>query len=71
MQKFYCCVEYRSRAPSESFSGKENDSTVEVELQPSGPSNKTLLSSDEDEAEDQEEATDLPATPWHPKPLGV
>ncbi|XP_074538622.1 ataxin-7-like protein 2b isoform X2 [Halichoeres trimaculatus] len=65
------CHIARSRAPLESFSGKENDSTAEVEIQPSYALNQTMLSSDEDEADTQEEATDLPATPWHPKPLGL
>uniref|UniRef100_UPI0037E9785A ataxin-7-like protein 2b n=1 Tax=Semicossyphus pulcher TaxID=241346 RepID=UPI0037E9785A len=65
------CHILRSRGPPESFTGEEGDSTVEVEVQPPYPFNQTLLSSDEDEDDKQEEATDLPATPWHPKPLGL
>ncbi|XP_042347871.1 ataxin-7-like protein 2b [Plectropomus leopardus] len=52
--------------------GEEGNSAVEVETQPQHPFNQTLLS-DEDSEEDyeQEEDTDLPATTWHPKPLGL
>ncbi|XP_019114778.2 ataxin-7-like protein 2b isoform X2 [Larimichthys crocea] len=61
----------RTRDPSESFPDEEGDSTVEVEVQPPYPFNQSLLSSEESEDDEQEEATDLPATPWHPKPLGL
>lgn len=67
----YFCLQSRSRDPSESFPVEEGDSTVELEVQPPYPFNQSLLSSDESEADEQEEATGLPATPWHPKPLGV
>ncbi|XP_044065556.1 ataxin-7-like protein 2b isoform X2 [Siniperca chuatsi] len=65
------CHFLRCKDPSESFPEEEGDSTVEVELQPPYPFNQSLLSSDESEDGVQEEATDLPATPWHPKPLGL
>ncbi|XP_041654581.1 ataxin-7-like protein 2b isoform X2 [Cheilinus undulatus] len=66
------CHILRSRDTSVSFAEEDGDSTVEVEVQPPYPFNQTLLSSDEDEDEDeQEEAEDLPATPLHPKPLGL
>lgn len=55
----------------ESFPGEEGDSTVEVEVQPPYPFNQSLLSSEESGEDEQEEATGLPVTPWHPKPLGV
>ncbi|KAI3357383.1 hypothetical protein L3Q82_015809 [Scortum barcoo] len=61
----------RSREPSESFPVEASDSTVEVEVQPPYPFNQSLLSSDESERDEQEEAIDLPATPCHPKPLGL
>lgn len=57
----------RSRDPQE----EEGDSTVEVDVQPPYPFNQSLLSSEESEDDDQEEATDPSASPWHPKPLGV
>ncbi|XP_076598280.1 ataxin-7-like protein 2b [Chaetodon auriga] len=59
------------RDSSSSFPEEEGDSTVDVEVQPPYPFNQSLLSSEESEDDEQEEATDLPATPWHPKPLGV
>ncbi|KAM9350952.1 ataxin-7-like protein 2b [Symphorus nematophorus] len=65
------CHILRSRDPSESFPEGKGDGTVEVEVQPPYPFNQSLLSSEESEDEEQEEATDLPATPWHPKPLGL
>lgn len=57
----------RSSDPQE----EEGESTVEVEVQPPYPFNQSLLSGEESEDDDQEEATHLPASPWHPKPLGV
>ncbi|XP_044208257.1 ataxin-7-like protein 2b isoform X2 [Thunnus albacares] len=66
------CHILRSRNPSESFpEEEEGDSTVKVEVQHPYPFNQNLLSSEENEDDEQEEATDLPATPWHPKPLGL
>lgn len=44
---------------------------MEVEAQPQQPFDQSLLSGEESEDDEQEEAIDLPATPWHPKPLGV
>ncbi|XP_035511903.1 ataxin-7-like protein 2b isoform X1 [Morone saxatilis] len=62
----------RIRDPSQSFPEDESFSTVEVKVQPPYPFNQSLLSSEESEDDDeQEEATDLPATPRHPKPLGL
>eukprot|EP00064_Thunnus_orientalis_P006995 superscaffoldBa00000752_g7014 len=67
-----CHILSRSRNPSESFpEEEEGDSTVKVEVQHPYPFNQNLLSSEENEDDEQEEATDLPATPWHPKPLGL
>uniref|UniRef100_A0A3P8TUI8 Ataxin 7-like 2b n=1 Tax=Amphiprion percula TaxID=161767 RepID=A0A3P8TUI8_AMPPE len=65
------CHILRSRNPSESFLEQESNNTVEVEIQPPYPFNQSLLSSEDSEEEAQEEATELPATPWHPKPLGL
>ncbi|XP_076023247.1 ataxin-7-like protein 2b isoform X2 [Genypterus blacodes] len=65
------CHILRSTEPSESSPEKEGDGTVKVEAQPPYPFNQSLLSSEESESEGQEEATDLPALPWHPKPLGL
>ncbi|XP_054465557.1 ataxin-7-like protein 2b isoform X2 [Anoplopoma fimbria] len=61
----------RSRVPSESIHEEEGDSTLEVEAQPQLPFNKSLFSGEESEDDEQEKALDLPATPWHPKPLGL
>ncbi|KAM7404609.1 hypothetical protein PAMP_011942 [Pampus punctatissimus] len=67
-----CHILSRSMDPSESFpEEEEGDSTVKVEVQHPYPFNQNLLSSEESEDDEQEEATDLPATPWHPKPLGL
>ncbi|XP_071332106.1 ataxin-7-like protein 2b isoform X1 [Trachinotus anak] len=65
------CNILRSRDPQESFPEEEGDTTVEVEVQPPYPFNQNLLSSEESEDDEQEKATDLPASPWHPKPLGL
>ncbi|XP_023283206.1 ataxin-7-like protein 2 [Seriola lalandi dorsalis] len=65
------CHILRSRDSQESFPEEEGDSTVEVEVQPPYPFNQSLLSSEESEDDEQEETTDLPASPWHPKPLGL
>nr|XP_046253148.1 ataxin-7-like protein 2b isoform X2 [Scatophagus argus] len=65
------CPIQRPRDPSESFQEEESNSTVEVEVQPPYPFNQSLLSSDESEDDEQEGFTDLPAAPWHPKPLGL
>ncbi|XP_031142739.1 ataxin-7-like protein 2b isoform X1 [Sander lucioperca] len=64
-----CHILSRSGEPSESVPEEEGDSTVEVQAQPQYPFNPSLLSGEESEDYEQEEATDLPATPWHPKPL--
>lgn len=42
-----------------------------MQVQPPYPFNQSLLSSEESEDDEQEEAPDLPASPWHPKPLRV
>lgn len=66
---------YRSREPSESDSeeGVEGDvdGAMEVEVQPPYPFNQSLLSSEESDPDEPEEARDLPASPWHPRPHGV
>ncbi|XP_041859477.1 ataxin-7-like protein 2b isoform X2 [Melanotaenia boesemani] len=60
------------RNPSENSPEEDSNGAVEVEIQPPYPFNQSLLSSEDSEEEDEEEeATDLPATPWHPKPLGL
>ncbi|XP_056131209.1 ataxin-7-like protein 2b, partial [Lampris incognitus] len=66
-----CSVLSRSRESLESGPEEDCDSVVEVEVQPPYPFNQSLLSSEESEDEEQVEARDLPATPWHPKPLGL
>ncbi|XP_035499862.1 ataxin-7-like protein 2b isoform X2 [Scophthalmus maximus] len=50
---------------------EEGDSTAEVEVQPPYPFNQSLLSSKESEDDEQEEGAELPASAWHPKPLGL
>lgn len=60
----------RSRDASENFAVDDGDNTVEVEVQPPYPFNQSLFSSEESE-EEQEEAAELPATSWHPRPLGL
>ncbi|XP_068589239.1 ataxin-7-like protein 2b isoform X1 [Cebidichthys violaceus] len=65
------CHIVRSRVPSESIPEEEGGSAVEVEAQPQIPINKSLFPGEESEDNEQEEALDLPATPWHPKPLGL
>ncbi|GLD45969.1 ataxin-7-like protein 2 isoform X1 [Lates japonicus] len=65
------CHILRSRDSQENFPEEEGYSTVEVEVQPPYPFNQSLLSSEESEDDEQEETTDLPASPWHPKPLGL
>ena len=62
---------FQSRSASENVPEQEGDGAVKVEPRPQGPSNQSLLSEEESDEDEQEEATDLPATPWHPKPLGV
>ncbi|XP_040009992.1 ataxin-7-like protein 2b [Xiphias gladius] len=64
-----CHILRKARAPQESFPEEEGDSTVAVQVQPPYPFNQSLLSSEESEDDEQEEAPDLPASPWHPKPL--
>ncbi|XP_075951331.1 ataxin-7-like protein 2b isoform X2 [Anarhichas minor] len=56
---------------SESIPEEEGGSAVEVEAQPQIPFNRSLFPGEESEDNEQEEALDLPATPWHPKPLGL
>ncbi|XP_029362637.1 ataxin-7-like protein 2b [Echeneis naucrates] len=65
------CHILRTRDPKETFLEEEGDSTVEVEIQPPYPFNQSLLSSEESEDDEQEEAADLPASTSHPKPLGL
>ncbi|XP_054636105.1 ataxin-7-like protein 2b isoform X2 [Dunckerocampus dactyliophorus] len=66
-----CHILSRSRISSQSFPEEEADGTVKVEVQTPYPFNQHLLSNEESEDDEQEEATDLPATSWHPKPLGL
>ncbi|KAL7398892.1 hypothetical protein ABVT39_016693 [Epinephelus coioides] len=56
---------------SDNVPEEEGNKTVEVEAQPQQPFDQSLLSGEESEDDEQEEAIDLPATPWHPKPLGL
>ncbi|XP_062315917.1 ataxin-7-like protein 2b isoform X1 [Osmerus eperlanus] len=65
------CTILRSRDPSES--GEEDEENgVGVEVQPPYPFNQSLPSSEGSDSEDQEDAgEDLPATPWHPRPMGL
>ena len=43
-----------------------------MEVQPPYPFNQSLPSSEGSDSEDQVDAgEDLPATPWHPRPMGV
>ncbi|XP_047465549.1 ataxin-7-like protein 2b [Mugil cephalus] len=65
------CHLLRSRIPSELFPEEEGNTTVGVDVQPPYPFNQNLLSSEDSEEDEHEEITDLPATPWHPKPLGL
>ncbi|XP_072306198.1 ataxin-7-like protein 2b isoform X1 [Eucyclogobius newberryi] len=58
----------RPRDPPETFPPEESP-VVELEVQPPYPFNQSLPSSDN--SDNEEEHTDVPATPWHPKPLGV
>ena len=67
----FCIVLLSRRDPQESFPEEDGDSTVEVEVQLPYPFNQSLLSSEESEDDEQGEATDLPVSPLHPKPLGV
>lgn len=61
----------RSRCLPESFPEEKSATTVKVEVQPPYPFSQKLLSSEESDDEEQADAADLHATPWHPKPLGV
>lgn len=55
----------------------EEEGAVEVEVQPPYPFNQSLPSSGDSEEEEggakEEEGGNgnIPASPWHPKPLGV
>ncbi|XP_061759573.1 ataxin-7-like protein 2b isoform X2 [Nerophis ophidion] len=66
-----CHILSRSRAASQSFPEEEADGTVKVEVQTPYPFNQHLLSGEESDDDEQEAATDLPATSWHPKPLSL
>ncbi|XP_057711844.1 ataxin-7-like protein 2 isoform X2 [Corythoichthys intestinalis] len=59
------------RASSQSFPEKDVDGTVNVAVQTPYPFNQRLMSSEENEDDEREGIADLPATPWHPKPLGI
>ncbi|XP_077438630.1 ataxin-7-like protein 2 isoform X2 [Vanacampus margaritifer] len=59
------------RASSQNVPEDEADGTVNVEVQTLYPFNQNLLSSEENEGDELEDAADLSATPWHPKPLGL
>ncbi|KAK1898263.1 Ataxin-7-like protein 2 [Dissostichus eleginoides] len=50
---------------------EECDSAVEVEAPPQRAFNQSQLSAEESEDDEKDEDTDLPATPLHPKPLGL
>lgn len=65
------CHLFCLQSRSESIPEEEGGSAVEVEAQPQIPFNRSLFPGEESEDNEQEEALDLPATPWHPKPLGV
>ncbi|KAJ0064179.1 hypothetical protein NL108_001495 [Boleophthalmus pectinirostris] len=58
----------RPRDTSET-TAMEESTVVEVEVQPPYPFNQSLPSSDN--SDNEEECTDVPSTPWHPKPLGL
>lgn len=57
----------RSKDVSKTFP-EEEESTVEVEVQPPYPFNQSLPPSDDS---DTEECSDLSTTSWHPRPLGL
>ncbi|XP_006785624.1 ataxin-7-like protein 2b [Neolamprologus brichardi] len=57
-----------SRNPPGSCPEEDGNGIVEAEVQPPYP---FTLSGDDSEEDEQDEAADLPATPWHPKPLGL
>ncbi|XP_034028138.1 ataxin-7-like protein 2b isoform X2 [Thalassophryne amazonica] len=65
------CNILRSSDPTESLPEDNNSHTVEMDVHPPYPFNQSLLSSEESEDEEEEDSADLPATPWHPKPLGL
>lgn len=65
------CLQSSSGVPSESIPRAEGESSVEVEAQPQIPLKGSVVSGEESDDGRQQEAVDLPATPWHPKPLGV
>ena len=64
-------ISCRSKVTEEEFPEEDVDRTVEVEMQPPYALNQSLLSSEGSEDDEPEEATDLSASPYHPKPLGV
>ncbi|KAK5863463.1 hypothetical protein PBY51_000492 [Eleginops maclovinus] len=61
----------RSEDPSENVPEEEFDSAVILEAPPQRAFNQSQLSAEQSEDDEKEEATDLPATTWHPKPLGL
>ncbi|XP_037334701.2 ataxin-7-like protein 2b isoform X1 [Pungitius pungitius] len=61
----------RSGVPSESIPEAEGESSAEVEAQPQIPFSRSMVSGEESDDGRQQEAVDLSATPWHPKPLGL
>ncbi|XP_028266065.1 ataxin-7-like protein 2b [Parambassis ranga] len=65
------CHILRSTNPPENSPEEERNGTVEVKVHPPYPFNQSLLSSDDGEEDEQDEAANLPATSWHPKPLGL
>ncbi|KAM8863223.1 ataxin-7-like protein 2b [Spinachia spinachia] len=56
-----------SAVPSESVPQAEGEGSVEG----TPPFNRSMVSGEESDDGRQQEALDLPATPWHPKPLGL
>ncbi|KAM4563843.1 ataxin-7-like protein 2b [Odontesthes bonariensis] len=60
------------RNQSETLSEEHSNGAVEVEVQPPHPFNQSSLLSEDGEVDEEEDgARDLPATPWHPRPLGL
>ncbi|XP_072223923.1 ataxin-7-like protein 2b [Leuresthes tenuis] len=60
------------RNQSETLSEEDGNGAVKVEVQPPYPFNQSSLSSEDSEVDEEEEgARDLPATPRHPRPLGL
>ncbi|CAN9516196.1 unnamed protein product [Ophioblennius macclurei] len=63
----------RSKVPSDGVPQGKGGSALEAELKPAFSFSHGMLSSEgsEEEEEEAEEEEELPATSWHPKPLGL